>query len=373
MPGRTFAATLERAVTSGGRVSGSSSGAQRAGRLWALVRKEFVQLRRDRRSLALVVAMPVVLMLIFGYAASFDVRHLAAELVGHDSPAVRAVLASSGHFETLGAVVPDAAHARDDLRHGRAVVAIEVDGSGRPTRVLVDGSRLLEATSAARELAGLAGGRGTARLPVQMLWNPRLRSADFMVPGLIGVIMAQVGMVLTSLGIVRERERGTLEQLVLTPLSRFELMLGKIIPYLLIAFVDLVMVAGVGIGLFHVPFRGNPVVLLALSALFLASTLGIGLLISTVAQNQQQAVQTAIFVLLPQVLLSGWIFPLSSIPWGVRWLSYLMPLTYFLPIARGIFLKGLGLPDLWPDIVVLLAMATVVVALAATRVRRSLA
>ncbi len=159
----------------------------------------------------------------------------------------------------------------------------------------------------------------------------------------------------------------------MTPLSRLELMLGKIFPYLLIAFVDLVMVSGLGIGLFHVPFRGNPVLLLALSALFLASTLGIGLLISTVAQNQQQAVQTAIFVLLPQVLLSGWIFPLTSIPWGVRWLSYLMPLTYFLPISRGIFLKGLGVPDLWPDIAVLLAMAIVVVGLAAARFRRSLA
>jgi ABC-2 type transport system permease protein len=343
------------------------------GRLSALVRKEFVQLRRDKRSLALVVAMPAVLMLIFGYAASFDVKHLGIELVGHDSQVVRSVLAASGHFDVHAAVVGDAAQATSDLRHGRVVVAVEVGASGRPVGLLVDGSRLLEATSAERELAGLIGGGQTTHLPVEMLWNPDLRSADFMVPGLIGVIMAQVGMVLTSLGIVRERERGTLDQLMMTPLSRLELMLGKIFPYLLIAFVDLVMVSGLGIGLFHVPFRGNPVLLLALSALFLASTLGIGLLISTVAQNQQQAVQTAIFVLLPQVLLSGWIFPLTSIPWGVRWLSYLMPLTYFLPISRGIFLKGLGVPDLWPDIAVLLAMAIVVVGLASARFRRSLA
>ena len=344
---------------------------QRTRRLAALTGKEFVQLRRDRRSLGLVVLMPAVLMLIFGYAASFDVKHIAVELVGRDSPIVRTALAAA-HFDVRSGVASDDAAARADLLHGRAAVAIEVAATGRPARVLVDGSSLLEATSAQRELAGVLGS-ARSQVPVVTLWNPDLRSADFMVPGLIGVIMAQVGMVLTALGIARERERGTLDQLVLTPLSRLELMLGKIIPYLLIAFVDLVVVAGLGIGLFHVPFRGNPFLLLLFSLLFLASTLGIGLLISTVAQNQQQAVQTAIFVLLPQVLLSGWIFPLTSIPWGVRWLSYLMPLTYFLPISRGIFLKGLGLPDLWPDVLVLVGMAMAVVALAVARFRRSLA
>jgi ABC-2 type transport system permease protein len=193
-----------------------------------------------------------------------------------------------------------------------------------------------------------------------------------MVPGLIGFLLVQVGVMITSLGIVRERERGTLEQLMITPLSRLELMLGKIIPYLAIALLDLVLILTVGLLVFSVPLRGSVPLLLLLTALFLASTLAIGLLVSTVAQNQQQALQTAMFIIIPQILLSGFVFPLASIPWGVRWISYLLPLTYFLPIARGIFLKGSSIGDLWLQVSVLLGMAIVFVGLATSRFSKQL-
>jgi len=339
----------------------------------ALVRKEFLQLRRDRRTLGLIVGMPVVLLLVFGYAASFDVKHIRAELVAHDSPVLRRTLALGGAFTVASAVAPDVAAAREDLKRGTTLVAVLVDAQGRPVGALVDGSQLLAASTALRELQRLSAGANSVRpLPILTLYNPGLRSADYMVPGLIGFLLVQVGVMITALGVVRERERGTLEQLMITPLSRLELMLGKIIPYLAIAFLDLVLILAVGLLVFSVPLRGSVPLLLVLTALFLASTLAIGLLVSTVAQNQQQALQTAMFIIIPQILLSGFVFPLASIPWGVRWISYALPLTYFLPIVRGIFLKGSTIADLWLQVSVLAGMAVFFVALATSRFSKQL-
>ena len=342
-------------------------------RLTALVRKEFLQLRRDPRTLALIVGMPVVLLLVFGYAASFDVKHIQAELVGHDSMRLRRGLAADGAFKVSHAVAPDTTVARADLKRGSVVVAVIVDAQGRPQGALIDGSQLLAASTALRALERLSPGASTTpALSLTTLYNPTLRSADVMVPGLIGFLLVQVGVMITSLGIVRERERGTLEQLMITPLSKFELMLGKIIPYLVIALLDLVLILAVGLLVFSVPLRGSVPLLLLLTALFLASTLAIGLLVSTVAQNQQQAMQTAMFIIVPQILLSGFVFPLASIPWGVRWISYLLPLTYFLPIVRGIFLKASSIAELWPQASVLLGMAALFVGLATTRFSKRL-
>jgi ABC-2 type transport system permease protein len=337
------------------------------------VRKEFLQLRRDRRTLGLIVGMPVVLLLVFGYAASFDVKHIQAELVGHDSPALRRTLALGGAFTVSRAIAPDIGSARADLERGSALVALSVDAQGRPVGALIDGSQLLAASTALRALQRLSPGAASVRsLPLTTLYNPTLRSADYMVPGLIGFLLVQVGVMITSLGVVRERERGTLEQLMITPLSRLELMLGKIIPYLAIALLDLVLILVVGLLVFSVPLRGSVPLLLVLTALFLASTLAIGLLVSTVAQNQQQALQTAMFIIVPQILLSGFVFPLASIPWGVRWISYGLPLTYFLPIVRGIFLKGSTINDLWLQVGVLAGMAVFFVALATSRFSKQL-
>jgi ABC transporter DrrB family efflux protein len=368
------APTVEHGHGPGGRARGPGHerGRVRRQRLAALVRKEFLQLRRDRRTLGLIVGMPVVLLLVFGYAASFDVKHIRTELVGSDSVAVRRALAAGGAFAVSRDVAKSPAVARADLKHGRAVVAIAVDPFGRPRGALIDGSELLAASTALRELPRLAPAASGASLPVAVLYNPTLRSANYMVPGLIGLLLVQVGVMITSLGIVRERERGTLEQLMITPLSKLELMIGKIVPYLVIAFLDLTLILAVGLLVFSVPLRGSVPLLLALTTLFLASTLAIGLLVSTVAQNQQQAMQTAMFIIIPQILLSGFVFPLASIPWGVRWISYLMPLTYFLPIVRGIFLKGSGIGELWTEAAVLLGMAVLFVGLAASRFSKQL-
>jgi ABC-2 type transport system permease protein len=343
-------------------------------RLWALIRKEFIELGRDRRTLAMIIAIPLLWLLVFGYAASFDVKHVKVELVGRNSPALREELMRAGNaFSVRPGVVPDLGSARADLRSGRVTAAILVGPGGGPAGALVDGSNLLVAQTALRNVEGLRTGGGAEQLSITVLYNPSLTSAYFMVPGLVGLIMAFIGIVITSLGIVRERERGTLEQLMVTPITRLELMLGKMIPYLAIAFLDLAIIVGAGLLLFGVPLRGSPALLLALAALFLISTLGIGLLVSTVSQNQQQAMQLAVLILLPQVLLSGWIFPLASIPPAIRWISYIFPLTYFIPIVRGIFLKGLGLPDLWVPTVVLVVMAVAIIALAASRVSKQLA
>jgi ABC transporter DrrB family efflux protein len=364
-------AGAKRASARRARASRSRSG--RASRLRALVRKEFLQLRRDPRTLALVIGMPVVLLVVFGYAASFDVKHIPAELVGRESPTLRRELTAGGAFEVGAQPAPDVAAARADLHRGDAVVAVLVGESGQPTSALVDGSQLLAATTALRALGRISSaGAGARSLPVSTLYNPTLRSADYMVPGLVGLLLVQVGVMITALGIVRERERGTLEQLMITPLSRLELMLGKILPYLLIALVDLALILGVGVAVFEVPLRGSLPLLVLLTAPFLASTLGIGLLVSTVAQNQQQALQTAMFIIVPQILLAGFVFPLASIPWGVRWISYVMPLTYFLPIVRGIFLKSDGLGDVWPQALVLVGMAVAFVTLATNRFSKRL-
>ncbi|HVD00451.1 MAG TPA: ABC transporter permease [Candidatus Dormibacteraeota bacterium] len=341
-------------------------------RLVALVVKEFIQISRDRRTLALIFFVPLTLMVIFGYAATFDVKEIPAELVGADSAPLRSVLQAGDAFKVASPVAASVAAAKDDLKHGRVVVAIVVGAQGQPTTVLLDGSKLLEAMTAERHLAVLEPQSAGAAVSVDVLYNPSLQSVDFMVPGLVGQIMVQVAMVLTAVGIVRERERGTIEQLMITPLTRLELMVGKTLPYLLISLVDMAAVIVLGRVLFGVPLLGNLGLLMFESLLFLTATLGLGLLISTVAQTQQQAMQMAVFIQLPQMLLSGLVFPLASMPWGVRWMSYLFPLTYFVPITRGIFLKGIGLSDLWFETGVLALMAVLFVGLAAMRFRKTL-
>ena len=210
-------------------------------------------------------------------------------------------------------------------------------------------------------------------MELEILFNEDLKTSAVMVPALGGLILLFVGTVITSLGVVRERQAGTLEQLAVMPLRPRDVFLGKIAPYFLVAAIDLVVVIGVGMALFDVPFRGSPLVLGVGALLFLFVTLGIGVLISTVSQNQGQAIQLALMTLLPQVLLSGMIFPLRSMAPGVRWISYLLPLTYFTQIVRGVMLRGASLAALWPPFVFLAVLGAVTVALATLRFRRDLA
>ena len=358
--------------------------------MWAMIVKEFRQLRRDRRTLAMMIVMPVLLLVVLGYAASFDVKTIPVAAAGPQAQVVGAVLHRP--FDVVTTEPGQGrAWAQDELRDGHADVAV-VTGGNRLV-VLIDGSQLFAARAALTALAsmqrlarpvgtsGSAGGAGPAGAAglalgapqVTILYNPDLKTSDIMIPGLAGVVLVFVGVIITSLGVVRERQTGTLEQLAVMPLRTRDVYLGKIVPYFVVATIDLAIVLAVGIVIFGVPFRGSPAVF-ALGALeFLFVTLGLGVLISSVSQNQGQAIQLAIMVLLPQVLLSGLIFPLSSIVAGVRWISYLLPLTYFNEISRGVMLRAEPIGALWPYFACLALLGAVIVTLATLRFRAFLA
>jgi ABC-2 type transport system permease protein len=208
---------------------------------------------------------------------------------------------------------------------------------------------------------------------VKVWYNPDLKSVYYMIPGLVGLVLIFVTTLMTALGVVREKERGTLEQLIVSPLRPWELMVGKLLPYMLIAVIDFLLVMAVGVWVFDVPYRGDLGAFLLVALLFLTGSLGLGLLISTVSQNQQQAMQLAVLTLVPQFILSGFVFPLEAMPWGIRWLSYLMPLTYFLPISRGAFLKGISPFEATTGLWVLAVYAVLFILIATVRFRRSLA
>ncbi|MBI5828684.1 MAG: ABC transporter permease, partial [Chloroflexi bacterium] len=206
----------------------------------------------------------------------------------------------------------------------------------------------------------------------QVWYNPDLVSAYYMIPAMIGLILQFLTTILTATAVVRERERGTIEQLIVTPIRAWELVVGKLIPYVVIAFIDTVEILVAGVLLFGVPINGSLPLLLLLSALFLVTTLGTGLFISTISNTQQEAMLSAMFTMLPTIFLSGFFFPLAAMPWFLQWLSYVVPLRYFLIIVRGIVLKGVGAEALWPEIVALSIFAVVIMGTAATRFRKRL-
>jgi len=342
--------------------------------MWAMVAKEFRQLRRDRRTVAMMIVLPVVLLVVFGYAANFDVHDIPTVVVG---PGARQAAASLRPPFHVTDVVPDAgtATARSKLQDGQAVVAVVTGGTD--VDVLLDGTQLFSVETAEGALAKLAATRGAPQgaPPVreQILYNPKLTTSWVMVPGLAGLILVFVGTLITSLGVVRERQTGTLEQLAVMPLRARDVIAGKIAPYLMVAAVDLTAIVLIGMGLFGVPFTGNVATFALGAALFLLVTLGMGVLISTVSQNQGQAIQLAFMIMLPQVLLSGLIFPVTSMAPGVRWISYVLPLTYFIQISRGVMLKATPISALWQPLGLLALLAVVVLGLAIARFRRELA
>jgi ABC-2 type transport system permease protein len=355
--------------------------------MWAMIVKEFRQLRRDRRTLAMMIMMPVLLLVVLGYAASFNVSVIPVAAAGPQAGQVARLLGPG--FDVVRANQGQGrSWAAGQLRDGHADLAV-VTGGARPV-VLIDGSQLFPAQKALTELARLGrpgspprttastsrASAGPAALPppqVTILYNPGLATAYIMIPGLAGVVLVFVGTIITSLGVVRERQSGTLEQLAVMPLRPRDVYLGKIVPYFAVAAADLAIVLVVGIAVFGVPFRGSAAVFALGALLFLFVTLGIGVLISSVSQNQGQAIQLAVMTLLPQVLLSGLIFPLASIVTGVRWLAYLLPLTYFNEISRGVMLKAEPIGALWPQFGVLALLGLVVMVSATLRFRAYLA
>ncbi len=327
-----------------------------------MILKEFRELRRDRRTLAMLVVLPVLLLVIFGYAANFSVSTLRTAVVGPGAATTRL----PAPFDVVS-VDPGAgsARAQADLRDGAATVVI--DTSTSPPTAWVNGADLFAAQAAVGVLAraGIADPK--------ILFNPDLKTSWYMVPSVIGLILTFIGTVITSIGLVREREAGTLEQLAVMPLRPTDVIGGKIAPYFVLAGIDLILVTLLGVGLFGVPFNGSVLVYAAGAALFLFAVLGLGMLVSTLSRTSGQAIQGAILVLLPQVLLSGMIFPLAAMPWAVRWLGYCLPLTYFTAISRGVMLRGAPLSSLWPPLAVLAVMAVGIFTLAVLRFRRDLA
>jgi ABC-2 type transport system permease protein len=333
----------------------------------AMIIKEFREMRRDRRTVAMLVVLPVLLLVMFGYAANFSVSSLRTVVVGSQATVAQTSLPPL--FDVVS-VRPGSGseQAADLLRRGEAQVVI--DTSTTPFTARVDGADLFAAQTATGALA-----KAGNRVSVQVLFNPGLKTSWYMVPSLIGLIMTFIGTIITSIGLVRERETGTLEQLAVMPLRPSDVILGKIAPYFLLAGMDLILVSVLGIWVFGVPFAGNVLVFALGAAVFLFVVLGLGVLISTLSQNQGQAIQGAILVLLPQVLLSGMIFPLVAMPWAVRWIGYCMPLSYFTMISRGTMLRGTPITavTMWLPLLVLTVMAVVIFTLAVLRFRRDLA
>jgi ABC-2 type transport system permease protein len=366
-------------------------------RVGVIAWKELIQLRRDRMTLAMMVALPVMQLLLFGYAINTDVRHIPTVVYDQDRSAesrdfARSLVATQ-FYDVLGEV-QNYEEIERALRSGLAKVALVVpprfgskviSGRGAELQLVVDGSdpqtvasalntaSSLVAARSSELLVGrlaLAGGRvsiAPIRLEPTTWYNPDLRTAVYVVPGLIGVILTMTMVMLTSMAIVRERERGTLEQLIVSPVKNIELVVGKILPYVIIGYVQITLILLAGRIVFGVPFLGSVPLLYALSFVFIAANLALGLFFSTVAKTQQQAMQMSFFFLLPNILLSGFMFPFESMPAPAQWLSSALPLTHFLRIVRGITLKGSGFPDAAPELIWLSGILLVLVTLASLR------
>ena len=331
----------------------------------AMIVKEFRELRRDHRTMAMLFALPVLLLVIFGYAANFTIDSISTQVVGPQAQQVAAVLPPL--FDVQGA---DAAASSDEARTlvRDDIADVVLDTSTTPPTAYVDGSSLFVAQTASAAL-----GRAGDQVRTEILFNPDLTTSWVMVPALVGLILTFVGTIITSIGLVRERQTGTLEQLAVMPLRPADVIVGKIAPYFLLASLDMLVVTLLGVWIFGVPFRGSPALFALAAATFLFVVLGLGVLISTASQTQGQAIQVALMTLLPQILLSGFIFPLQAMPPAISWIGYCLPLTWFVKVSQGIMLRGAGLDSLWPAFVVLTGMAVAVFSAAVLRFRRDLA
>jgi ABC-2 type transport system permease protein len=330
-----------------------------------MIVKEFRELGRDRRTLGMLVAMPLLLLVIFGYAANFYVSSVSAAVVGPQATQAAALLPAAFHV-TVVEPTQTRADAEALLRDNTVDVAFVTGAT--PVLALVDGSNLFAAQTSVSVL-NKAGDSVTT----EVLYNPELTTSWVMVPAIIGLILTFIGTIVTSIGLVKERESGTLEQLAVMPIKPSQVILGKIAPYFLLASLDMVVITVLGKLLFGVPFNGNVLAFALGAALFLFVVLGLGVFISTISQTTGQAIQTAFFFLLPQILLSGMIFPLDAMAAGVRWIGYLLPLTYFTMVSQGIMLRGASIASLWLPFTVLTAMAVLVFSGATLRFRRDLA
>jgi len=366
-------------------------------RFWPMFRKEFIQMRRDRLTLGIMVGIPVIQLLMFGFAIQTDVRHIPTVVLDESrTPASRDIIQAfenTGSFRIVGHVderrALDAAIARGDAQAGIVVPADYPRDLARGTtatvQVIVDASDPLSSTAALAAAAGVAQVRslailsavaGRSQLPLEARirprYNPGLRSPNYIVPGLVGVILTITMVLVTAMAIVRERERGTLEQLIVTPITKTELMLGKIAPYIGVGMVQMTAVLVLGRFVFDVPLTGNVLLLYGIALVFVIASLSLGLFVSTLVRTQQQAMQASFFFVLPNILLSGFMFPRQAMPLVFQWLGALLPLTHFLKVLRGILLKGVGVTELWPEMLLLALFAVGLIALAVRRFQKTL-
>ncbi len=358
-----------------------------------MIVKELQQVRRDPRFLAILFISPVIQLILLGYAANLDVRQIPTVVCDFDrtveSRDLARSLTASGFVEATGSV-ETFRDAELLLRSGRAWLVLVIPrGYGRdivasrPTTVemLVDGSDSSAATigsayaaqAIARASSLIAGVAPAIDVQPRVWYNPDLRSSHFMVPGMLGLLLMLVTMVLTALAIVKEKETGTMEQLAVTPIRPAALILGKLLPFVMIGLVDVLLVVAAATIVFALPVKGSLFLLLALSLLFILTSLGLGLFVSTLAHTQQQAMMMAVFfVMVPMIFLSGFVFPIENMPPAIQAVTYLMPLRYYFTIVRGLFLKGVGPVELWVEAAALAVSGAVVFGLSVLRFRKRL-
>ena len=370
-------------------------------RLQHLIRKEFIQIFRNSKMRAIVLVMPIVQSMIFGYAVTTDVKQVNTGIYDQaQTPESRDLIdqfIQSGYF-SIKAVLNNDREIDELIDHGKVATIIRIPadfsskiavGTTAPVQIIVDGTD----SNTAGVVLSYAGNivrnnalelmqkkmDGTGREPVvvnlqtRAWFNENLTSRNFYVPGVIAVIVMLVTLLLTSMSVVREKELGTMEQIVVTPITPLEFILGKTMPSIILGFANMILVTLISVFWFDIPVRGNIITLFIANGFYLMTTIGIGLLISTVSETQQQAMMSTFFFYLPAVLLSGFMFPIANMPEVIQAFTYLNPLRYFLIIIRGIFLKGVGISILWPQMLALLALGSLVMTLAVKKFNKNLA
>jgi drug efflux transport system permease protein len=372
-------------------------------RLWYVMWKELLELRQDPRLFGIIFMAPVIQLTMLGYAATTDVKNVPIVVVDQDgTPASRQLVSrfDASPYFTVVATLPSIRDVDPWLERGKAWMALAIPAdyhtgidAGRPVtvQVIADGTDSNSAGVAMGYAANLVGAfnQDLARerllaagqdVPpaaiearIRVWFNPQLESRLFMIPGIVALLLLVITTNLSSMAVVREKELGTLEQLNVTPVTRWQLIVGKLVPYGAIGIIDVILVTTVAVTWFRIPLLGSPLLLFATSCIYLLTTLGLGLFISTISNTQQQATMTAtFFVMTPMMYLSGFIFPIENMPAVIQPFTYLIPLRYFIIIVRGIFLKGVGWHVLWPQVAALLAWGIVIVALAVARSRKTL-
>ncbi|NUQ82105.1 MAG: ABC transporter permease [Bacteroidetes bacterium] len=369
----------------------------------AMIRKEFLQLRQDKKLLALSLVAPIFQVVLLSYAARIDVKDIRLAIIDPNptvhSREIREKFEASGLFTVVETATTDrdvnhwldagkirmalilpADFSKHRLGGNTATVQLLVDGADGNTAGIAVGyaagllSSISQSILSERiDRSGLRMEIGQVQAETRVWYNPELETMNFMVPGVLSMVLLIVTTLTTALSIVKEKENGNLEQLIVTPIRSWEIMLGKMIPYSITATIVVLVILGLNSVLMEAPFRGSFLVMMLLVYVYLITTLGLGLLISTVSNNQQQAALTAVFILIPpMVFFSGFIFPVENMPTVIQWISTVIPMKYFLVIIRGIFLKGVGLETLWPEFLALFVFSVIIFSIAVFRFRKTL-